>query len=43
MTSLEYFSVLSALVSVTIADIFCVTGSVKEVSSCVVPSLTKPF
>ena len=46
LTSLEYFSDLSALVSVTIADIFCITGSVREVASCVVPSVLfteKPF
>ena len=32
-----YFSVLSPLVSVIIADIFCILGSVKVVASCVVP------
>lgn len=37
LTSLEYFSDFSALVSVTIVDMFCILGSVSVLASCIVP------
>jgi hypothetical protein len=46
LTSLEYFSDFSALVSVTIADMFCILGSVRVLVICIVPSVSfkiKPF
>jgi len=39
LTSFEYFSDFSALVSVIIADIFLILRSVNVVASCVVPSV----
>ena len=39
LTSLVYFSDLSALLSVTTANIFCRILSVKVVASCVLPSV----
>ena len=39
LTSLEYFSDFSALVSVIIVDMFCILGSVSVLASCIVPSV----
>jgi hypothetical protein len=39
LTSLEYFSNFSALVSVTIVDIFCILGSVNVLVIVIVPSV----
>ena len=39
LASLEYFSVFSALVRVTIVDMFCILGSVNVLASCIVPAV----
>ncbi|MGB7635581.1 MAG: hypothetical protein WBL68_17825 [Nitrososphaeraceae archaeon] len=39
LTSLEYFSDFSVLVSVTIVDIFCIFGSVSVLASWIVPAV----
>jgi hypothetical protein len=39
LISLEYFSDLSALISVTIVDIFCILGSVSVLASWIVPAV----
>ena len=39
LTSLEYFSVFSSLVSVTIVDMFCILGSVSVLASWIVPAV----
>jgi hypothetical protein len=39
LTSLEYFSIFCALVSITIGDIFCIKGFVSVVTSWIVPAV----
>ena len=39
LTSLEYFSVFSSLVSVTIVEMFCIAGSISVLAICIVPAV----
>jgi hypothetical protein len=39
LTSLGYFSVFCALVSVTIVEMFCIIGSVSVLAICIVPAV----